>query len=337
MSFDNNKLINFFCNRTCQGVYNIGNTCYASSFIHCLGHCMTFVYPILSTPKGEKSEVYNAMRDVYKDIWVSNKVVNPAAFLSVLAEKLDGILQIRRQNDVMEFIMLVLDLLNKEIGVALALRTPVKGLVGTQKLVDNMRCEWHNTHRLAYSDLCDTMYGQCIQQMKCKICGKIEHRSEVFCNLALSFKDGSDTIDDLVRDYFEQELIKQNCESCNLHNVAAFKVPRLWKLSQVLIVQLKRFNSDNSKVINKITLGATLDVDEYVIIKPKDSTCTYELVAIACHAGGTNMGHYFSVVKNPNGTWYLMDDEAPPKKLESWTDIDSKNYYVLFYELMAKE
>lgn len=326
------KVNSFFGTRNCNGIHNVGNTCYLSTSLQCLGHCLHFVYPVIAN-KVDPAEnpVSYQLREIYKTIWLTRDIASPHPLLKELAPKLKDIMSCFQQNDAMEFIMLLLDILITEQGTKLDGLQPEKSLKGIDKLTNILNCGWVNSHKLAHSYLCDVVYGQTVNQTKCKLCGDIEHRGEVFSSISLALPEGAEStrLADLLATFFEQEQVKRNCDGCKLHNVAATNVARLWRMPQVLVIHLKRFNADNKKVRTAIDVPHALDLDEYVLSK---GDFTYELKAIACHSGDTNYGHYFALVKNPSNKWHILDDEQQPMPIEAPEKVASGQYYVLFYE-----
>jgi len=324
------KIHQFFSTRVCNGLQNVGNTCYISTAITCLAHCLSFAYPIIANQPPDNAVVSKALREMLKTIWIRQQTCSPLVLLKTLDSSVGQMMDLFQQNDAMEFLMIFFDVLNKENGTEMKLQSLNDKLRGVQKLNDMMNCNWQNTHRQAYSYLCGLLYGQMVNQTKCNLCGSIEHVSEVFCNISLPISCFHN-VEELLRQYFEQEVVTRNCDNCKLRNVSATNLCRFWRTPQVLIIHLKRFDNVNNKVNKKINVPTVLSIDQYTL---RPSACTeFELKAIACHSGSTAGGHYFSIVNNPNGDWYMLDDDNHPVKLDSFESVDSRNYYILFYEV----
>lgn len=333
---DYDKIITFFASRKSRGIHNIGATCYIATAIQCLGHCLSFAYPMIANPVDvQRSPISSRLRDLYKVMWIVQQPADPTEFVKALEPKLSDMLDLKSQNDVMEFIMLLLDALNNELGEPCPTQERDKTLRGTNKLIDIMDCHWANSHKLAKSHLADIVYGQTVNQTKCSLCGTLEHAGDLFCSLSLPFDPiytENNSIDKMIKRHFEHENVTRDCDTCKLRNVATSKVNRIWRTPQVLMVHLQRFNHRNQKITSSVEVPPTIDIDSYVLSN-KQST-KYELRAISCHSGNTNYGHYYSIVRNANGTWYLMDDDSEPKELSSYTDVQSHNYYIVFYEVV---
>lgn len=321
------QIVTFFSSRRCQGIENIGNSCYISTSLTCLAHCLSFVYPIIANTG--TSHLTTALRDIYKTIWIEQRICDPRVFIKTLAPKISDMIDLHHQNDAMEFIMLLFDILNKEYGTERPKRERNPDLRGTARFKDLMDCHWVNTHR-PKSFLCNIIYGQTANQTTCALCGNIEHLADVFCNISLDVKPNA-SVQSMLGSYFEKESVLRDCDNCKLRNVQGIKVARIWKTPQILTIHMKRFDPlSHKKTICALDISEELDMDSFTL-SPKAST-KYLLKAIACHSGNTHYGHYFCIVKNPTGQWFIMDDEAPPREIESYRKIDSVMYYILFYE-----
>eukprot|EP00761_Pharyngomonas_kirbyi_P012405 gb/GECH01012432.1/.p1 GENE.gb/GECH01012432.1/~~gb/GECH01012432.1/.p1 ORF type:complete len:861 (+),score=178.12 gb/GECH01012432.1/:1-2583(+) len=120
------------------------------------------------------------------------------------------------------------------------------------------------------------------------------------------------------------------CPQCKDH-VQAFKHFDLWKLPDILVVHLKRFQYSR---YNRSKLATFVDFP----IEGLDLTCfeeddpvIYDLYAVSNHSGGLGGGHYTAYVKNSkNGKWFLFNDSSVSPASED--HIKSNSAYVLFYQ-----
>jgi len=102
-----------------------------------------------------------------------------------------------------------------------------------------------------------------------------------------------------------------------------------WSIPNILVIDLKRFNSHNIKNQSLVTFPLdNLDLSSYVIGYDKESY-VYNLYGICNHSGGVSGGHYTSFVKNANGKWYLFND-TNVNEVDASHLISSKAY-CLFY------
>jgi len=138
---------------------------------------------------------------------------------------------------------------------------------------------------------------------------------------------------------FEREQLGENdkwyCSKCKDHR-QAFKKFDLWKLPEVLVVHLKRFQYSQGayfvhrdKISCLVDFPMELDLAEFTM-GPKDTGTTYDLYAISNHAGGMGGGHYTAFAKNfRNGVWYDFNDSSVHEADED--RLVTAYAYVLFY------
>ena len=103
-----------------------------------------------------------------------------------------------------------------------------------------------------------------------------------------------------------------------------------WSFPTILVIDLKRFNSNNQKNKNLITFPIdNLDLSKYVV-GYKPTSYIYDLYAVCNHSGSVSGGHYTSYIKNANAKWYHFNDTSVTEValLES---IISTKAYCLFY------
>jgi len=132
------------------------------------------------------------------------------------------------------------------------------------------------------------------------------------------------------------------CPDCKEHRTA-FKKFDLWRLPEVLVVHMKRFQYRNAGYLNfvsrskidcQVDFPEELDLAEYAL-GPSDDRTRYELYAVSNHMGGMGGGHYTAYAKNfRNGKWYTFDDSHVSET--SVTRVATPSAYVLFYKRMAK-
>lgn len=121
---------------------------------------------------------------------------------------------------------------------------------------------------------------------------------------------------------------------------------RITQLPRILIIHLKRFSYNGSKLKNPLSFDEEIQIDaEYMALDSKkhnnDSMTkefnhVYNLYALIVHEGySTSRGHYYSFIKNQaTGIWYKYDDdEVKPigKDLNSVKKL-IQNAYILFYK-----
>eukprot|EP00117_Sycon_ciliatum_P009276 scpid28370/ scgid11633/ Ubiquitin carboxyl-terminal hydrolase 4; Deubiquitinating enzyme 4; Ubiquitin thioesterase 4; Ubiquitin-specific-processing protease 4 len=121
------------------------------------------------------------------------------------------------------------------------------------------------------------------------------------------------------------------CPRCKEHQ-QAFKKFDLFKLPDVLVIQLKRFSYNSywrDKIDQLVSFPVEgLDLSEHC--KQASQSCVYDLHAVSNHYGGMGGGHYTAYAKNKEtGDWYHFDDSSV--KTVAKNVVVSKAAYVLFY------
>jgi len=142
---------------------------------------------------------------------------------------------------------------------------------------------------------------------------------------------------DCLRLFTTEEKLSPNdpwfCPKCKKHREASKKLD-LWKVPEILIVHLKRFQySKYSR--EKISMlvdfpTGNLDLSEFVT-NPLDKSAIYELYAVSNHSGGLGGGHYTAYAKNKeDGKWYSFNDSYAHEE-QNVSSVVSPSAYVLFY------
>ncbi|KAK8893613.1 hypothetical protein M9Y10_022038 [Tritrichomonas musculus] len=163
-------------------------------------------------------------------------------------------------------------------------------------------------------------------------------------------KKKKDAVDlDTCFGYFalEEDLDADNqwyCPKCK-EFVCANKKLDIWKVPQILVIQLKRFIGGrwtSRKLDQYVDFPEVIDMKKYVIGPQKDKEkLNYRLFAVSNHMGGLGGGHYTACarVRDPiNQTndkgWYNFNDSSASHSSES--SAHSSSAYVLFYERISE-
>ncbi|XP_057729496.1 ubiquitin carboxyl-terminal hydrolase 8-like [Arachis stenosperma] len=127
------------------------------------------------------------------------------------------------------------------------------------------------------------------------------------------------------------------CPGCKQHRQASKKLD-LWRLPEILVIHLKRFQySRYSK--NKLETYVdfpidNLDLSAYITLG-NDKSYYYTLYAVSNHFGSMGGGHYTAFVHHGGDQWYDFDDSRVyPISKEK---IKSSAAYVLFYRRVFED
>jgi len=109
----------------------------------------------------------------------------------------------------------------------------------------------------------------------------------------------------------------------------------LWKLPQILVVHLKRFQySKWSREKLNIPVVFDVDLDLSAFVKGKQNAPPlYELFAISNHMGNLGGGHYCCQAKNPiTEKWHTFDDSQVTETTVEHVKNCQSSAYLLFYK-----
>ncbi|OHT02353.1 hypothetical protein TRFO_07210 [Tritrichomonas foetus] len=121
--------------------------------------------------------------------------------------------------------------------------------------------------------------------------------------------------------YFsEPEILDFNnkwyCHHCR-QEVTANKKMDIWSAPKILIIQLKRFVSQNGfmkKIDCDVQYPSVLDMSPYLVDPDKTEKCEYQLIGVSEHMGGLAGGHYIAhaFVNAPNRLTKPLNIITPP-------------------------
>lgn len=343
-----------------NGLANVGNTCYINCCVQCLGHCPDFLnYVLYGTYPHRPVSLMLEMRDIYERLWIHDCGVVPHRLLQTIQHVFKDVLSLNDQNDIQEFLILLIDKLNQSVatksGAVAQTRLSTDTSCMTQSLneennqkMKRLACKmeqaWSAYFKDQLSGMTDILYGQMITQLVCgnPVCKKIHHNYETFCCLFVDVPSESCSLDICIANAFKNEVMNTEntdatqgcawtCDKCK-ESRKSERSMRIWKLPKVLIICLKRFKyMRNSQRFEKITslvkVPETLNVRS--ISLDVNTNNQFSLKAVANHIGSFSSGHYYAQCKNPNGIWYNIDDITVTQETTRYTS--TRDAYVLFY------
>lgn len=159
-----------------------------------------------------------------------------------------------------------------------------------------------------------------------------------------SNRQSNPTLHDCIQLFTEPEVLAREeawyCPRCKSHQEAT-KELSLWKLPDVLVIQLKRFSFRNRLWRDKIDKHVTfpikgLDMSPFCI-RQQSEPLIYDLFGVVNHHGSLFGGHYTSYVQlmDENGGdsdfgWRLCDD-SHVTSVRSEKEVVTRSSYVMFY------
>jgi len=165
------------------------------------------------------------------------------------------------------------------------------------------------------------------------------------------------SISDCFRLFSSEEILGEDdqwyCGNCKMHVRASKKID-LWKIPQVLIIHLKRFQytrgyRNKIESIVDFPINDILDMEQFMTPAAVASDTTglkYKLFGISNHMGSLYSGHYTAYAKlwedanspthRRKDEWYSFNDSYVSAKGDSPGGCSSSNY-LLFYQRTTGE
>lgn len=153
-------------------------------------------------------------------------------------------------------------------------------------------------------------------------------RNIEFIDRNIREKTQSYTINECMELYSKDSIIEDvQCSFCDQKCNAICKYT-MCIAPKILVIQLKRFSYNGSKICNPIELELThnIIVDDIIY--------HYKLSALINHNGhDISCGHYYSYAySEDNNSWYMFNDSKTIKTAPA--NINTSETYMLFYELI---
>lgn len=318
------------------GLANAGNTCSINSLLQCLGHCTRLLELVLEKElpfrkvKERQFSVFQELKIIFHQLWKENQNLIPIRFLKAYYESLGDLYQPGEQFDFTEMWFLTLNNLIEETHSATYKSTafPKRTLQDPiyKVLEKQAHLEWTKLSKDNNSPLTDLFYGIHVNQIKCRHCEKTFHNFEPFSCSYLEVA-GMGSLSQAIDHYYRAEVLKDwTCDHCQ--HKEAEKIIRFWRMPDVWVVILKRFNQDQ-KLQDPFTLFPEIGLNTL-----QGDSYKYRLKAIANHFGSLQSGHYNAFCRE-GITWSLYDDNdiRSPINPEHIFNNNTSGY-VLFYEKM---
>ena len=135
---------------------------------------------------------------------------------------------------------------------------------------------------------------------------------EMWHSLSLAVPPGGGKIEVLLKGFWgEERLSDGSCDvdGCRVRGRRVL-ITEAWRWPRVLIVHLKRWVVMREPVFSQ---RKVVDYVDYEMLLPADAgRPVYHLRGVVVHHGDVGGGHYTSIVRASDNSWYLCDDGAYP-------------------------
>jgi ubiquitin C-terminal hydrolase len=100
----------------------------------------------------------------------------------------------------------------------------------------------------------------------------------------------------MLRTFLKEESYSTDwkCDKCQ-QNCAYTKTTKIWKIPDVLVLIIKRFNTNGSKNTHPITINKSICFKHGSILHSRNTEKTFVISSFAIHAGGSGGGHYCAI------------------------------------------
>lgn len=301
-----------------RGIANLGNSCYMSAALQMLRSMKCFVNDI-ATLSDENALADKPLLRALDEHFSCVENRSAAGVKREMAKVRDEYGDTYEQNDAMEFMLMMLETIEGEIGEEGAARCPSRR---------NFKFE-------------------CAHEIRCAnaACSQSSRIEENLYALTVDVmpEDDNVSLDELIMRYFERETIEKRCETCGHRWASSSR--RCDALPNILLVHIKRFTTeieDNQVKLKKLRaniklpgsikdVGSDADVqspvtpniDGELIARRKSAS----LLSVVSHIGSDfESGHYIAHVKESPSRWVTYDDERVTPCIERPSGNDASFY-----------
>uniref|UniRef100_A0A6C0B9G4 USP domain-containing protein n=1 Tax=viral metagenome TaxID=1070528 RepID=A0A6C0B9G4_9ZZZZ len=344
--------LNKYKGKGLTGLGNLGNTCFINSCIQILSHTYELndfldkgMYKKRLSNKYESALLveWDSLRTL---MWSENCIISPGKFIKTIQK----MAQIKKmdlftgysQNDLPEFLLFLVDCFHTSLAREVNMTINGSAQNTTDKIAIQCFEKIKSMYANEYSEIWNMFYGIHVSQIISLETGEVLSTSPepyFMINLSIPKENKTPTLMNCFDLYVEGETLENENAWYNEATKSKQNVKKkisYWSLPNILVIDIKRFNSNNVK--NQILVDfpvEDLNLSKYVIGYKKDSY-VYTLYGICNHSGNVFGGHYTSYVKNANDKWYHFND-TNVFEVKDISQLVSSKAYCLFYRKKSIE
>jgi len=287
-------------------------------------------------PEAELIGEWIQLREV---MWSQNGVVSPNRFVhnvqQLAMKKQRDLFTGWGQNDLPEFLLLVIECIHNSISRPVSMRIIGKAEHKMDQLAVSCYQMLQHTYSKEYSELMDMFYGIYVSELSSLDGSKVHSvKPESFFMLDIEIPHQTATLYDCLDAFTKTETM--DGENAWWNETTQLKEPvkkriTFWNFPKILVITLKRFSSDGTrKLQNWIDCPLTdLNLAKYVS-GYNAKKYVYDLYGVCNHYGGPMGGHYTAMVKTMDNEWVHFNDTHLERTVPE-NKIITPAAYCLFY------
>ena len=255
--------------------------------------------------------LFGNLREIIHLMHNENKSLAPGKFIGKLFRSLEGIFRFGEQLDIGELWTFLFDNIATEIHKIPALTFDLDYMndkdIEINEINDNGRYE--HQLQLKYEYVCrrfnadkssrwlESCQGFYLNTIKCANCGNILHNFEPFTSILLDIPEGETvSLTTMMRTFLKEETHNTGWKCDKRQQQSEYiKTMKIWKMPDVLVIILKRFNVNGSKNMQPVNINKTICFKAGSILHYRNTEKTFIISSFALHVGATGGGHYCAV------------------------------------------
>ena len=325
-----------------QGLKNLGSTCAINSLIQIICRNNYLRNSILNEDIPEYTLAYE-LKEILKILYINKNSVSPNKFINAIYLSLNN-LSIGEQHDITELWFLLFDKISDEINIIIPkieYKKEFENLDLNNALIyskaDYIMNKLNNSKT---SKWLNNTQGIIINTITCNNCNNLSYNFEPFIAIQLDLPNNdlnSISLTKLFRNYLKSIVNKDEwkCDKCNKCTEYTKNI-KLWKLPNVLIFLLKRYNNQTIKNTLPIDINNFINIKKGCILSDTNLELKYSIKSIGMHVGNLNSGHYYAICENEEDGKYILYDDLNIKVFNKDNNkflLNNSDAYMIVYSL----